>query len=148
MAIPRVQTPLGKASPYIIPGYAGESMMIPGSKSTIRILASAKETDNLISVFHMDGVTGDPVGFHYHNEAHDIFMCTKGQMKVWAGDQCRILGPGDFCSVPPVSVSIHFKTQIEQWPFSSQHHLENHPLSPNDRPLQRDHRPGHPRRLG
>lgn len=103
MSIPRVSEPLGCSAPYVIPAYEGEGLQIPGSKSTIRILASARESDDLISVFHMDGVVADAPGFHYHNEAHDIFMCTKGQMKVWAGDQCRILGPGDFCSVPPVS---------------------------------------------
>ena len=102
MSIPRVPQPLGKPAPYVVPVNEGESMTIPGSKATVRILASAKETDRLISVFRFDGVTGDPVGFHYHNYAHDIFMCTKGLQKVWAGDKCKILSPGDFCSVPPV----------------------------------------------
>lgn len=100
-SIPRVQQPLGKPSPYIIPAYEGETITIPGTKSTVRILASAKETDGLISVFGMDGAVADPPGFHYHNLAHDVFMCTKGHLKVWAGDRCKILGPGDFCYVPP-----------------------------------------------
>lgn len=76
-------------------------MTIPGTKSTIRILASAKETEGLMSVFGMDGTVADPPGFHYHNFAHDVFMCTKGHLKIWAGDRCKILGPGDFCYVPP-----------------------------------------------
>lgn len=100
--IPRVSQPPKEAKPYLIPAFAGEKLNLPGSKSTIRILASAQETENTISVFHMDGVVGDPVGFHHHNEAHDIFMCTKGFIKVWAGDKARLLAPGDFCSVPPV----------------------------------------------
>lgn len=75
--------------------------MIPGTKSTVRILASAKETEGLISVFGMDGAVADAPGFHYHNLAHDVFMCTRGHLKVWAGDRCKILGPGDFCYVPP-----------------------------------------------
>ncbi|GES58480.1 RmlC-like cupin [Aspergillus terreus] len=100
MSVPRVSVPPNKVTPYLIPAYAGEKLNLPGSKSTIRVLASAEETEGTISVFHMDGVLGDPVGFHHHNEAHDIFMCTKGYMKVWAGDQARLLGPGDFCSVP------------------------------------------------
>lgn len=103
MAIPRLNEPPGKPEPYIIPPYAGEAITIPGTKSVVRILASAKETDRLISVFRMDGVTGDPVGFHYHEHAHDVFMCTKGRMKVSIDDQCRILGPGDFAYAPPVS---------------------------------------------
>jgi quercetin dioxygenase-like cupin family protein len=104
MRLERIQEPPGAPSPYIIPTHGGETIAMPGAKFTIRILASAKETENLISVFQMIGTTGDPAGFHYHNEAHDIFLCTKGRQKVWVGDQCRILGPGDFCSVPPVSI--------------------------------------------
>ncbi|KAF2624268.1 RmlC-like cupin [Macroventuria anomochaeta] len=100
-SMPRVQQPLGTPSPYIIPAYEGETITIPGTKSTVRILASAKETEGLISVFGMDGAVADPPGFHYHNFAHDVFMCTKGHLKVWAGDRCKILGPGDFCYVPP-----------------------------------------------
>lgn len=99
--IPRVQQPLGKPAPYIIPAYEGETITIPGTKSTVRILASAKETEGLISVFGMDGAVADAPGFHYHDHAHDVFMCTKGHLKVWAGDKCKILGPGDFCYVPP-----------------------------------------------
>lgn len=101
MPIPRVPEPLGTSLPYIISAYEGESIAIPGTRGSIRILASAKETDGLISVFGYDGVTGDAPGFHYHNEAHDVFMCTRGRMKIWAGDRCKILSPGDFAYVPP-----------------------------------------------
>lgn len=107
MSISRVAVPAGKPVPYVVPSYQGERLNIPGTKSTIRVLASAKETEGAMNVFHMDGVLGDPVGFHHHEEAHDIFICTKGYMKVWAGDQCRLLGPGDMCSVPPVSCIDH-----------------------------------------
>lgn len=109
MSIPRVETPPGNPISYIVPGHEGESMTIPGTKTAIRILASAKETEGLFSVFKYDGVLGDAPGFHYHNGAHDIFMCTKGSLKVWAGDKCRILSPGDFCSVPPVR-NLHLYT--------------------------------------
>ena len=54
-----------------------------------------------MSVFGMDGTIADPPGFHYHNLAHDVFMCTKGRLKIWAGDKCRVLYPGDFAYVPP-----------------------------------------------
>lgn len=104
MSVPRVPEPLGRPVPYIIPTHQGESLNLPGTKSIFRVLASAKESDGQISLFRMDGVLGDPVVFHHHNEAHDIFMCTRGHLKVWAGNEARLLGPGDFCSVPPVSV--------------------------------------------
>ncbi|CAO2650899.1 Nn.00g091960.m01.CDS01 [Neocucurbitaria sp. VM-36] len=97
----RVSKPLGHPTPYIISAYEGETMTIPGTRSTVRILASAKETDGIMSVFGMDGAVADPPGFHYHNLAHDVFMCTKGRLKIWAGDRCKILRPGDFAYVPP-----------------------------------------------
>lgn len=104
MSVPRLSEPLGKPEPYIVVPYGGESMSLPGTKSVVRVLASAEETQGLMSVFKLDGVAGDPVGFHYHNFAHDIFLCIKGEVKVWWKDQCRILRPGDFASVPPVRV--------------------------------------------
>lgn len=54
-----------------------------------------------MSVFGMDGALADAPGFHYHNLAHDVFMCTKGRLKIWAADKCKILHPGDFAYVPP-----------------------------------------------
>jgi mannose-6-phosphate isomerase-like protein (cupin superfamily) len=99
--IPRTFLPIGAPTPYIIPAYEGEAITIPGTKSTFRILASAAETNGLMSVFGQDGTLADPPGFHYHNHAHDVFMCTKGRLKIWAGDRCRILYPGDFAYVPP-----------------------------------------------
>lgn len=106
MALPRVSQPLGKPEPYILPSHSGETITLPGSKSVIRFLASAKETNGLMSVFQMDGVLGDLAGFHYHDKAHDVFMSTRGQIKIWAGDKCKILSPGDFCYVPPVRATL------------------------------------------
>ena len=67
------------------------------------MLASSKQTNGAMAVFTSDAVLADAPGFHYHREAHDVFMVTKGFLKLWAGDDCRILGPGDFASIPPVS---------------------------------------------
>lgn len=41
----------------------------------------------------------------FHAKTHDTFLCIRGSMKVWQDDQCRILGPGDFASVPPVRLA-------------------------------------------
>jgi hypothetical protein len=41
-----------------------------------------------------------------NREAHDVFICTKGSLQVWAGEKSRVLYPGDVASVPPV-LSIH-----------------------------------------
>ncbi|CBX93471.1 hypothetical protein IAQ61_009161 [Plenodomus lingam] len=100
-SMPKVREPLGKPTPYIISAYEGESMTIPGTKSVVRIFASAKETEGLMSVFAMDGAVADAPGFHYHEHAHDVFLCTKGHLKVWLDNKCKILGPGDFAYAPP-----------------------------------------------
>jgi hypothetical protein len=39
-------------------------------------------------------------------------MCTRGHIKVWAGNRCKILGPGDFCYVPPKVV--HWPQLIDE----------------------------------
>ncbi|KAL2818408.1 RmlC-like cupin domain-containing protein [Aspergillus cavernicola] len=88
-------------TPYAIPQLEGERITIPGSKGTFRILASSKQTNGLMAVFQSGGVLSDAPGFHYHNQAHDVFLVTKGSLKLWNGDKCRLLGPGDFAYVPP-----------------------------------------------
>lgn len=143
MSVPRVAEPPGKVTPYVVPAYQGETLTIPGTKSTVRVLASAKESEGSISVFHFDGVLGDPVGFHHHNESHDIFMCTRGYIKLWAGDQCRLLGPGDFCSVPPVVILI--PTIIHSMLIS---HTESSPPTPASGPMEREPWSRHSREMG
>lgn len=58
-----------------------------------------------MAVFQSGATLSDAPGFHYHNHAHDVFLVTKGYLKLWNGDQCRIMGPGDFAYIPPVSLS-------------------------------------------
>ncbi|KAL4916863.1 RmlC-like cupin domain-containing protein [Aspergillus aurantiobrunneus] len=93
--------PPSTRTPYAIPQLEGERITIPGSKGTFRILASSKQTNGLMAVFQSGAVLSDAPGFHYHNHAHDVFLVTKGFLKLWNGDKCRIMGPGDFAYVPP-----------------------------------------------
>jgi mannose-6-phosphate isomerase-like protein (cupin superfamily) len=95
-------TPPDARVPYAIPQLEGERITIPGSKGAFRILASSKQTNGLMAVFQSGAVLSDAPGFHYHNHAHDVFLVTKGYLKLWNGDKCRIMGPGDFAYVPPV----------------------------------------------
>lgn len=88
---------------YIIDQLEGEHVTIPGSKGTFRILASSKQTNGGMAVFQSGAVLSDAPGFHWHAEAHDVFLVTKGFLKLWNGDKCRIMGPGDFAYIPPVS---------------------------------------------
>ncbi|KAL2811623.1 RmlC-like cupin domain-containing protein [Aspergillus granulosus] len=89
----------GKA--YALESLCGEIYYIPFSKSAMRLLVTGKVSDGAIALVSTGGTGGDPIGFHYHREAHDVFLCLKGQVNVWANDQARTMGPGDFASVPP-----------------------------------------------
>ncbi|KAB5536278.1 RmlC-like cupin domain-containing protein [Coniochaeta sp. 2T2.1] len=101
MSIPVLTTPPPERTNYIIDQLEGERITIPGSKGTFRILASAKQTNGGIAVFQSGAVLSDAPGFHWHAEAHDVFYVVKGYLKLWNGDKCRIMGPGDFAYIPP-----------------------------------------------
>ncbi|PYH29832.1 RmlC-like cupin [Aspergillus neoniger CBS 115656] len=104
MALSFTEKPPQGRVPYAIPQLEGERITIPGSKGAFRILASSKQTNGLMAVFQSGAVLSDAPGFHYHNHAHDVFLVTKGFLKLWNGDKCRIMGPGDFAYVPPTVV--------------------------------------------
>lgn len=96
------KTPPGKpGQPYVLEYLCGEVLYIPCTKSSFRLLVTGRETDNAFAVLGQGGIGNDPIGFHYHRDAHDIFLVVKGKINVWAGDQCRTLEPGDYASVPP-----------------------------------------------
>ncbi|TVY82325.1 Quercetin 2,3-dioxygenase [Lachnellula suecica] len=103
--IEHLTTPPGKtAQAYVLPCYSGELWTIPTSNSTMRLLVTGKETDNAFAILGTGGTFDKPIGFHFHKEAHDVFLCLKGKINVWANDKARSLGPGDFASVPPGTV--------------------------------------------
>jgi hypothetical protein len=103
--IATLTAPPGKPDiPYVLPCYTGELWTIPTSNSTMRLLVTGNETSDAFAVIGTGGTFDKPIGFHYHNKAHDVFLCVKGKINVWAEDKARSLGPGDFASVPPVSI--------------------------------------------
>lgn len=103
-SIPTLSVPPGNSStPYKLPCFTGELWTIPTSKSTMRLLVRGEETNNAFAVIGSGGTFDNPIGFHYHREAHDVFLVIKGTLNVWANDVARSLGPGDFASAPPVS---------------------------------------------
>lgn len=108
MALVKRSTPPDGREPYIIGQLEGERITIPGSKGVFRILASAKQTGGTMAVFQSAAVLSDAPGFHYHNQAHDVFLVAKGHLKLWNGEKCRIMGPGDFAYVPPVRTRLTF----------------------------------------
>ncbi|KAL1879646.1 hypothetical protein Plec18167_004108 [Paecilomyces lecythidis] len=92
----------GKA--YKLESYGGENIYIPGSRSATRMVVTGKESNNAFAVIGSAGSYGDPIGFHFHREAHDVFLCLQGRVNVWAGKTCRTMEPGDFASVPPNTI--------------------------------------------
>lgn len=116
MSIPVLSTPPDSRSSYIIDQLEGERVTIPGSKGVFRILASSKQTNGGIAVFSSGAALSDAPGFHWHQEAHDVFLVTKGFLKLWNGDKCRIMGPGDFAYVPPVRAGFPLPLSILSTP--------------------------------
>ncbi|EME48203.1 hypothetical protein DOTSEDRAFT_21906 [Dothistroma septosporum NZE10] len=94
--------PPGKpGQPYVISTQEGEIIYIPLSKSATRLLVTGKETENAFAVVGSSGSQSDPIGYHYHRKAHDVFLCLKGNVNVWANEKARTCEAGDFASVPP-----------------------------------------------
>jgi hypothetical protein len=82
-SIPTLSTPPGdSSSAYHIPCYSGELWTIPTSNSTMRLLDTGNETNNALAVVSTGGTYDNPIGLHYHNEAHDVFLCLKGSLTV------------------------------------------------------------------
>jgi quercetin dioxygenase-like cupin family protein len=102
MPVPILSEPPGKPdSTYVLPVFGGELWTIPTSNSVMRMLVTEKESKGDFAVVTTGGQQDNPIGFHYHRDAHDVFLCLKGSMNVWADDAARTLLPGDFASVPP-----------------------------------------------
>ena len=101
MVVPTCTSPPEARTNYIIDQCEGERITLPGSKGVFRMLASSKQTNGSMAIFTSGSVLADAPGFHWHEEAHDVFLVTKGFLKLWSGERCRILGPGDFAYVPP-----------------------------------------------
>ncbi|KAI6715129.1 hypothetical protein JHW43_002366 [Diplocarpon mali] len=97
----RLTSPPSSSRPYSLPAFGGELWTIPTSNSVMRLLVTGKETSNAFAVVSTGGTNDKPIGFHFHREAHDVFLCLKGTMNVWADDKARTLREGDFASVPP-----------------------------------------------
>jgi hypothetical protein len=108
---------------YLIPYLEGHVTDIPSSSSVVRVMVTAKETNNTFglvtsggsgmysnlekwSVAYLETYRRVSYWIPLPHDAHDIFLCTKGQMNVWANDQGRTLDPGDMASAPPVSVTL------------------------------------------
>ena len=128
----KLTTPPGKPSqPYIIPCYSGELWTIPTSNSTMRLLVTGKESNNAFAVVGTGGTFDGPIGFHFHKEAHDVFLCLQGKINVWANDKARSLYPGDFASVPPVCIVLHCSRIISDFKRERSINTRSTPSTPS-----------------
>lgn len=108
MAILTSALPPGQRISYVLDQLEGECIAIPGTNSVIRILASAKETDDRMAIYYRAAVPTDASDFCWHKCADNVFLVTKGCLRIWNGDKCRDLYPGDFAFVPSVRWSGFF----------------------------------------
>ncbi|ENH73478.1 hypothetical protein FOC1_g10008969 [Fusarium oxysporum f. sp. cubense race 1] len=81
MSIPVHNTPPDSRTNYILPQLAGEKITFPGWNGVFSILASAKQTNGGLAVKAGVSVLSDPPGFHWQEEAHDVFLVIKGFLK-------------------------------------------------------------------
>ncbi len=52
------------------------------------------------SVLEMHAPAGDQPPLHVHRDSDEGFYVLEGEVTVWAGDECRVLGPGRFALGP------------------------------------------------
>ena len=52
------------------------------------------------SVLEMLAPAGDQPPLHVHHDSDEGFYVLEGEVTVWAGDECRVLGPGQFALGP------------------------------------------------
>lgn len=90
----------GGAVPYIVRHGRGLRHLVGGE--IVYTLAGGKETAGAFGVLNTDSPwSRGPIPMHYHEREYDTWLCTRGKLRVWCGDQSRILRPGDFGYVKP-----------------------------------------------
>ena len=52
------------------------------------------------SVLEMRAPAGDQPPLHVHEDSDEGFYVLEGEVTVWAGGECRVLGPGQFALGP------------------------------------------------
>lgn len=68
----------------------------------VRTLADTRSTDGGFGAVLLEStIDRQPIPLHYHVKEHDTWLCTRGRLQVWCGDQSRILTDGDFAYVQP-----------------------------------------------
>lgn len=88
------------AEPYIVRAGGGTSFLVAGQ--VIRILADTDQTNGAFGAVVCEATLDrQAIPMHWHEREHDTWLCTRGRLQVWKGNESRILTPGDFAYVPP-----------------------------------------------
>lgn len=90
----------GKAVPYVVPAGNGRAHLLISDVG--RTLVGAEESDGLMSVMSATGARAPrPIPLHFHAHEYEFFFCLDGLLQLWAGEESRLLVPGDFGYIPP-----------------------------------------------
>jgi quercetin 2,3-dioxygenase len=85
--------------PLVVRSREGERRVLLGD-----IIITTVGTEQTAGRFSLIGNAGPrgprPIPMHYHQFEHEMFMPIRGRMQLWVDGVSRILGPGDFGSVP------------------------------------------------
>ena len=101
MPIPTLfEPPKDPSESYIITSKSDEISKAPDSGSAYRRLVASAESNGSFDLIAVGGTAAPSLDFHYHQKTHEVFICTKGELNIWADDQCRTLRPGDLASIP------------------------------------------------
>ncbi|MEH3159598.1 MAG: quercetin 2,3-dioxygenase family protein [Sphingomonas taxi] len=91
---------LPAAGAYVLRDGEGLSHLVAGQ--VIRTLAGVEQTGGGFGAVVAEcPLDRGPIPMHWHEREHDTWFVTRGRLQVWAGDQSRVLAPGDFAYVPP-----------------------------------------------
>lgn len=84
--------------PYVIASGGGIHRIV--GRDLFILLATNENTGGEFIVLDNVGPAGHPIVQHYHEKHTETFLCTAGQMTMWANDNKVQLTPGDFLHVP------------------------------------------------
>lgn len=88
------------AIPYVLRAGEGVSHLVAGQ--VVRTLAGIEQTAGGFGAMVCDApLDRGPIPMHWHEREHDTWLCVRGKLQVWSGDQSRVLTPGDFAYVKP-----------------------------------------------
>lgn len=89
-----------ETEPYIMERYSGVQTNLGGD--VFYVPAGGTETDGEMGIVRTTSCQAeDPQApMHWHEDEHDIFLCLRGALQVWADGESRILHPGDLASIP------------------------------------------------